>query len=270
VPTPALADKGSADPADINRASKVDADRWDKPISERSSSGAFPKVDTDSMPTPKVSQPSQPSRDSHHDGEFSGLDDLLAGASPKSTVKETPVEPPKPQVESPSLPPQTAAPAVAQDKQPMTDAEAEAQARRLFGTPVDLEISSVFQRALVGPKTKTDRFDQPISARMKSAESDTVPAPADEEKKDTEPSAASTQIPGGCAPIETKADLEQAVVDAAEQKGLFASGVDGEISGIFNLKDVPPRMQSRQQPAEMRSVISMTKKKQKKQQLPPR
>lgn len=127
----------------------------------------------------------------------------------------------------------------------------------LFEKPVDADISSVFNRSIIGEQKKDERFDKPVAARLGTGGAgSTVPEPAGEKPDDDWTTAqtalsTSTESPAEQPPIsETTAIAsnqhtkdepaaekasEPAVGSSAEdKKGLFDPAVEAEISGIFN------------------------------------
>lgn len=192
-----------------------DADRWDKPINSRSS-GAYPSVDpakAESKSPPSDVPVLAPSSAEDLDVmDMDGLFSMDKAAEPTCKVPPVPTFNPALDKTSPvaaSTPPASAPTSEVSSKYAAADAEnAES---RLFDKGIDLEISQVFNRALMGPASKADRFDQPISARSVP---ETTKSTNREESK---------------AP---KAPSQEVEVEA--KNGLFSPAIDSEISGIFN------------------------------------
>ena len=79
--------------------------------------------------------------------------------------------------------------------------------KSLFGAPVDLEISYVFNKSVLGDITKSDRFDQPISNRAESK-------PASSENESIG-SAAAAETPSAAVPEAAAETQAAAVVEPA-------------------------------------------------------
>jgi tetratricopeptide (TPR) repeat protein len=193
-----------------------DADRFDKPISERAEAPEAPpapseapaaaevKLDdewTESLKNDQKSALAGLAADDEEDDDHVELNDLFAGVSsrassapgnPRTSLTSIPVVPPPvppPVPPSPSEPPsaasETAPPAVSK-----TDSSANDEARKSFdelqpahslGKNLAGDISSVFNKAVLGDLEKDARFDKQISER-KPDEADRSDKPVSEGK----------------------------------------------------------------------------------------
>jgi tetratricopeptide (TPR) repeat protein len=195
-------------------------------------------------------------------------------ALPKPTPAETPALSrtssaelpalPKPSpVELPSLasgPTPTAAPA-ATNAEAIKSATENATAAELLdnhelGNALAADISSVFSRSVIGGIDRHDRFDKPISERLREsqaaqASSSTItlavspesPASPQPPQQQSKPAAAALSQPAADPAAAPPVDAGTQKQDA-EQQRLFQAPVDGEISQIFNssmIKDLSTR-----------------------------